>query len=63
MEVAVEFFNVMYARPIQIDSVIGINAEIIAIGINFAQVEIQMASEEDNNLIAKGLLGTRLLGK
>lgn len=63
LNVAVESFTVMYTRPIQIDSIVTIEAEIIAIGRNFAKVEIEMISEDDKGLIAKGLLGTRILRK
>lgn len=63
LNVAVESFTVMYTRPIQIDSIVIIEAEIIAIGRNFAKIEIEMISEEDKGLIAKGLLGTRILRK
>jgi predicted transcriptional regulator len=63
LNVAVESFTVMYTRPIQIDSIVTIAAEIIAIGRNFAKVEIEMISEDDKGLIAKGLLSTRILRK
>lgn len=63
INVAVESFTVMYTRPIQIDSIVTIETEIIAVGRSYAKVEIEMVSENDNELIAKGLLSTRLLRK
>lgn len=63
LNVAVESFTVMYTKPLQIDTIVIIETEIIAIGRNFAKVEIEMISESDKGLIAKGLLSTRLLRK
>lgn len=63
LNVAVESFTVMYTRPVQIDSLVTIETEIIAVGRSFAKVEIEMVSENDKALIAKGLLSTRLLRK
>lgn len=63
INVAVESFTVMYTKPIQIDSIVTIETEIIAVGRSYAKVEIEIISENDNELIAKGLMSTRLLRK
>lgn len=62
INVAVDSFTVMYAKPVQVDSVVIVNAEIIDMGRNFSKVEIEMISEE-KELVGKAMLSAKIMRK
>lgn len=63
LNIEVDSFTVFYTSPVQVDSLVTIETNIIDIGRNFAKVEIEMTGNNDRELIAKALLSTRILRK
>lgn len=61
LNAAVDAITIFYIKPIQMDSTLIINAKIIDISRNFAKIEVEMAADNEKNLIGKALLSTRLL--
>lgn len=59
--IIVDSFNVIFIKPLQMDTIIESKAEIIDIGKNSAKVEISLTSEKE--LIGKAYLITKMLGK
>lgn len=59
--IVVDSFNVIFIKPLQMESVIECRAEIIDIGRNSAKVEISLTA--GNELIGKAYLVTKGLGK
>ncbi|TDT63732.1 DRTGG domain-containing protein [Fonticella tunisiensis] len=63
LNVAVDSFTVLYAKPVQVDSSVVVLANIIDIGRNFSKVEIEMISDDDKELVGKALLSAKILRK
>jgi predicted transcriptional regulator len=63
LNVAVDSLSIMFAKPVQIDSIISVTANIIDIGKNTSKVEIEMLSGENEELISKGLLSAKIIRK
>ncbi|MEG0370746.1 MAG: DRTGG domain-containing protein [Clostridium sp.] len=59
--IVVDSFNVIFIKPLQMDSKIESRADIIDLGKNSAKVEISLTS--DNELIGRAYLVTKMLGK
>lgn len=59
--VSVDSFAVYYTKPVQVDTEIIIECNIIDIGRSFAKVEIQMWSERKRMLLGKGMLSAKFL--
>lgn len=62
LNIAVDSFSVMYAKPVQVDSMVTVYASIIDMGRNFSKVEIEMISE-DKELVGKALLSAKIMRK
>lgn len=63
LNVEVDSFTVFYARPVQLDMGIIINAKIIDMGKNLSKVEIEMLLDGSREIIAKALLSARVIRK
>jgi predicted transcriptional regulator len=59
--VSVDSFTVYYTKPVQVDTEVIIECNIIDMGRSFAKVEIQMWSERKKMLLGKGMLSTKFL--
>lgn len=63
INVAVDSFMVFYIKPVQVDTNVVINVNIIDLGRSFSKVEIEMISEHEKYLIGKALLSAKILRK
>jgi predicted transcriptional regulator len=63
LNVAVDSFMVFYVKPVQLDTNVIINVNIIDMGRSFSKVEIEMISEHEKELVGKALLSAKILRK
>jgi predicted transcriptional regulator len=63
LNVAVDSFMVFYVKPVQVDTNVIINVNIIDMGRSFSKVEIEMITEHEKELIGKALLSAKILRK
>ncbi|QCX34474.1 CBS domain-containing protein [Caloramator sp. E03] len=63
LNIIVDSFTVYYVKPVQIDSVINVNTQIIETGRNISKVEIEMTLDKSRELVGKALLSAKALKK
>jgi predicted transcriptional regulator len=63
LNISVDSFSVIYAKPVQVDSCIAVTAKIIDVGRNSSKVEIEMVSKDNEELVGKALLSAKILRK
>lgn len=61
--ISVDSFTVYYTKPVQVDTEIIIECNIIDMGRSFAKVEIEIWSDKKRTILAKGMLSTKFLRK
>lgn len=61
LNIVVDSFVVYYVKPVQIDSVIVVDTEIIEAGRSFSKVEIEMYIDRSRELVGKALLSAKVL--
>ena len=61
LNIVVDSFTVFYVKPVQVDTTIIADTEIIDIGKNSSKVEIIMIEEDGKELIGKALLSAKIL--
>lgn len=59
--VSVDSFTVYYTKPVQVDTEVVIECNIIDMGRSFAKVEIELWSEKKRTILGKGMLSTKFL--
>ena len=61
LNIVVDSFTVFYVKPVQVDTTIIVDTEVIDIGKNSSKVEIIMIEEDGRELIGKALLSAKIL--
>lgn len=63
MDIAVDYFTVLFIKPVQVDSEIEINTNILDMGRNNSKIEIEITSGKKQQLVGKALLSAKILRK
>ncbi|MCX7885570.1 MAG: DRTGG domain-containing protein [Caloramator sp.] len=63
LNITVDSFTVFYVKPVQIDSTITVNANIIDTARSISKVEIEMIIDKTKELVGKAILSAKVLRK